>query len=32
MLDIVAVISLLVFFGLALLYTRACESLKGSKS
>ena len=32
MLDIVAVVSLIAFFGLGLLYTRACENLKGSKS
>ncbi len=32
MLDVVAVVSLIVFFGLGLLYTRACNSLKGSKS
>lgn len=31
MLDIISVFTLVVFFGLSLLYTRACDSLKGNK-
>ena len=31
MLDVVAALSLIAFFGLGLLYTRACEGLKGKK-
>ncbi len=31
MIDIVAVLSLVVLFGLAVLYTRGCDHLKGSR-
>ena len=32
MLDVVAIVALIAFFGLGFLYTRACDSLKGNKS
>lgn len=32
MLDVVALISLVTFFGLGLLYTTGCEALKGKRS
>jgi len=32
MLDILAIVSLVLFFGLGLLYIHACDGLKGNKS